>query len=326
MANISGMAALNLALREAMVANEKVICMGEDMSKKGGCWGYFNGLAAQFGDDRIMDMPISEAGYTAMAVGAAMGGYYPVVEYMFADFATLAAEGIINMAAKTRYFSGGKCTVPCTFLMPHGGGGKSGGHHSQSTEAWWTNVPGLKVVAPTSPADVRAFLRASIEDPDPVVFMFQRSLFGVKGDVPDTLEELPSLANAGKVLKEGTDLTVVAYQRELNMALAAAEKIEEETGKTIEVIDPRVLVPFDKELVASSVRKTGRLVVANQAPTVGSFGNQIIAYAMAEAATSMKSNPILVGGKNSVIPFGKAEDFVYPTQDNIAQAMLTALK
>ena len=330
MAEMSMMAAINLALHEAMVADEKVICIGEDMTKKGGSWGYFAGpkhqLANEFGESRMLDMPIAESGYSAFAVGAAIGGYRPVVEYMFADFATLGFEAIVDMAAKCYYYSAKKNPCSCTFLMPHGGGGRSGGHHSQSVEAWWTNVPGLKVVAPTTPADVRAFLLASIFDPDPVVFIYQRALFGAKGEVPETLTELPKLGNAGKVVKEGADLTVVAYHRELNYAIEAAAEVEKETGKTVEIIDPRVLVPFDKELVINSVKKTGRLMVVHQAHTNGGYGNQIISYAMAEAATEMKANPVLVGSKNCVIPFGRPEDYIYPTKEEIKQGMLNLLK
>jgi Pyruvate/2-oxoglutarate dehydrogenase complex, dehydrogenase (E1) component, eukaryotic type, beta subunit len=330
MANISMMAAINLALHEAMDADKKVICVGEDMSKKGGSWGYFAGpkykLAEEFGEDRILDMPIAESGYSAMSVGMAIGGYRPVVEYMFADFSTLGTEAIIDMAAKLHFYSAKKNNAAITFIMPQGGGGRSGGHHSQSVEAWWTNVPGLKVVAPTTPADVRAFLLASIKDDDPVVFIFQRALLGSKGEVPDTPDTLPSLGNAGKIVKEGKDVTVVAYHRELNYAIEAAAEVEKETGRTVEIIDPRVLVPFDKKLVADSVKKTGRLVVVHQAPTNGGYGNQIISYAMEEAATFMKANPKLIGSKNCVIPFGRPEDFIYPTKEDIKNTIIEMIK
>ena len=312
-----------------MAANDKVICIGEDMTKKGGCWSYFANpkyhLTKEFGEDRMLDMPIAESAYSAFAVGAAIAGYHPVVEFMFSDFSTLGIEAIGNMAAKQHYLSGKRFSCPATFLLPQGGGGRSGAHHSQSVEAWYANIPGLKLVAPTSAADVRAYLRASIEDPDPVVFFYQRALFGISGEVPETLDELPSLAHAGKVLKVGADLTVVGYHRELLYAQEVAEQVEKETGKTIEIIDPVVLSPFDKELLVKSVRKTGRLLVVHQAPTHGGFGNQIISYAMEEAATDMKANPLLVGSKNCVIPFGMAEEFIYPSKDEIREGMLKVL-
>jgi pyruvate dehydrogenase E1 component beta subunit len=214
--------AFNLAMVEEFTKDEKVIAIGEDIGPKGGCWGTFGGLYGAFGDKRVLEMPIAEAGYSYFAIGAALAGYKPIVELMFADFAGITFEAIANVAAKMRYNAGGKLSLPITFVLPQGGGGKSGCHHSQSVEGWFQNVPGLKLVAPTTPADIRAFYRASIEDPDPVVFFFQRALLGLSEEVPDTLDKLPSLKNAGKIVKEGADLTIVAYHRALINAQAAA--------------------------------------------------------------------------------------------------------
>lgn len=326
MSEMSVMKALNLAMFEEMSADEKVICIGEDLGKQGGCWGTFTGLQDKFGENRVLDMPIVESAYTLFAVGAALGGYRPIVEYMFADFVTLGFEGIVDIAAKIRFNSGGVNSCPATFVLPQGGGGKSGAHHSQSVESWFANVPGLKIVAPTTPADIRAFYRAAIRDDDPTLFIYQRALMGLTGEVPDVLEEVPSLAKAGKLVKTGADLTVVAYHRALVNVQAAAAQVEEETGKTIEIIDPRVLIPFDKEIVFSSVKKTGRLLVAHEASERGGFGAQIVSWVVENCMNDMKSAPVRVSGVNSIIPFGNLEQYLYPSVDDIKAGILKALK
>ncbi|MDR2157488.1 MAG: alpha-ketoacid dehydrogenase subunit beta [Clostridiales Family XIII bacterium] len=317
--------AFNLAMREEMTRDEKVICIGEDIGVKGGCWFTFSGLYGLFGDKRVLEMPMTESAYTYFGVGTALMGYRPIVEFMFADFATLGFEGIVDMAAKIRYNSGGKNSCPITFVMPQGGGGKNGCHHSQSVESWFANVPGVKIVAPTAPADIRAYYRASIQDDDPVVFIFHRALLGVQGEVPDAIEEVPALKNAGKLVKEGKDLTIVGYHRPLLFAQAAAAEVETETGKSIEIIDPRVLCPFDKELLFTSVRKTGRLFVTHEAPERGGFSAQIVSWVAENCQSDLKAAPVRVCGKNSIIPFGDAEDFVYPSKEEIKAGILKAL-
>lgn len=325
MAQMSLGKAFNLAMVEEMKADEKVICIGEDIGVKGGCWFTFSGLYNAFGDNRVLEMPIVESGYTYFAVGAALQGYRPIVEYMFADFATLAFEGIADMAAKIRFNSGGKTRCPVTFVMPQGGGGKNGCHHSQSVESWFSNIPGLKIVAPTTPEDVRAYYRASIRDDDPVIFIFQRCLLGIPGEVPDALEEVPSLKHAGKIVKEGADLTLVGYHRALLYAQAAAAEVEAETGKTIEIIDPRVLIPFDKELLYTSVKKTGRLLVTHEAPERGGFSAQIVSWVTEHQLRDLKAAPVRVCGRNGIIPFGDAETFLYPSKEDIKAGILKAL-
>ncbi len=326
MSKISGLKAFNTALFEEMEADEKVICIGEDIGKQGGCWGNFTGLQDKFGDDRVLEFPIMEECYSFFACGAAMMNYRPVVEYMFADFAGLAHNAIVDIASKYRFFSGGKASAPITFILPQGGGGRSGAHHSQSVEGWFSNIPGLKIVAPTTPSDIRAFLRASIRENDPVMFAYQRATMGMKEEVPDHLDELPSLEHAGKVVREGKDLTVIAYHRPLVHALSVVEEVEKETGKSIEIIDPRVLIPFDKELMYQSIRKTGRLLVAHEAVERGGFGAQIVSWAMEECAKDMKANPVRVASPNLVIPFGGLEDYIYPSKDDLKEGMLKALQ
>lgn len=326
MSEMSVMKALNLAMFEEMATDEKVICIGEDLGKQGGCWGTFTGLQEKFGKNRVLEFPILEAGYTLFSVGAALGGYRPIVEFMFADFATLGFEGIVDIAAKIRFNSGGVDSRPVTFVLPQGGGGKSGAHHSQSVEAWFANVPGLKIVAPTTPADVRAYYRAAIRDDDPTLFIYQRATMGLTEEVPDELDEVPSLQKAGKVVKTGADLTVVAYHRALVNVMAAAAQVEAETGKTIEIIDPRVLIPFDKEIVFDSVKKTGRLMVAHEAPERGGFGAQIVSWVVENCMNELKAAPVRVSGVNSIIPFGDLEKYLYPSVEDIKAGILKALK
>ena len=323
---MSVVAAIKMAIQEEMAADEKVICIGEDIDKKGGAWGYFKGLGDEFGYNRMLTMPISENAYSHFAVGAAYMNYRPICEIMFADFSTLAFEAIADVSAKVHFFSNGTSKAPIVWMLPQGAGSMSGVQHCQSVEGWYQNVPGLKIVAPTTPADYRAFLRASTEDDDPVVFIIQRALFGTKGEVPETLDEVPSLAHAGKVVKEGADLTVVAYQRALINCIEAAKEVEAETGKTIEIIDPRVLAPFDKECVFKSVKKTGRLMAAHEAPKTGGFSAQIVDCVVEEMGTELKANPVRVCGVNGIIPFGPPEKHLIPTKDDYKAGMLKALK
>lgn len=314
-----------VAMYEEMAADPKIICIGEDIGKRGGCWMTFTGLQATFGEDRVLEMPIAEAGYSFFALGAALEGYRPIVEYMFADFSAIAFEAIADVAAKVRYNSGGAISCPVTFVLPHGGGGRSGCQHQQSVEGWYTNVPGLKIVAPTTPADVRAYYRAAIRDDDPTLFIYQRALLGYSEEVPDKLDVVPSLKNAAKIVKEGKDLTIVAYHRALINAIEAAKEVEAETGKSIEIIDPRVLIPFDKQKVFDSVKKTGRLFVTHEAPERGGFSAQIVSWVTENCLSSLKAAPVRVCGANGIIPFGEMEDYLYPSKADIKAGILKAL-
>jgi len=294
-----------VAMHEEMALDNKVICIGEDIGINGGIWKTFSQLYPLYGDSRVIETPMEEAGYSLFAAGTAMMGYRPVVEIMFADFCTLAFEAIVDVCAKYRYNAEGRKSLPITFILPQGIGAGSGAHHSQSVESWFANVPGLKIVAPTTPADVRAYLR----------------------EVPDQLapEDVPSLKNAAKIVKEGADVTLVAYQRSLAVAQAAVAEFEAETGKTVEIIDPRVLIPFDKDKMFASLKKTGRLLVSHDAPERGGYGSQIIAWAVEEMGTDLKNNPVAVCGKNIVIPFNNLEQFVVPQKDDIKAGLKKVL-
>lgn len=327
MGKMSGRNALNIALDELLEMDKKVLCMGEDIGAAGGCWGYFLGLQAKYGKERIIQTPISEMGYAGVANGLAYGGYRPIVEFMFADFATLAADPIINMAAKARYNSNGRLSLPITFILPEGGGGQSGCQHSQSVEAWFANVPGLKLVAPTTPEDLRYFLKAAVMDDDPVCFFFSRTCaMRMTGEVNIEDKTIPTLKQAAKIVKEGADLTVVAWHRPLYSAIEAANELEEETGKTIEVIDPRVICPFDTEKVYNSVRKTGKALICNEAPERGSFAQLISAWISENCFADLKAPVKRVGGYNTCIPFGAVEEYALPQKEDIKNAMIELLK
>jgi pyruvate/2-oxoglutarate/acetoin dehydrogenase E1 component len=323
---VTGLGALNVALHELMALDEKVICLGEDIGKKGGAWGYFSKLYAKYGRKRVIQTPICEYGYTGVANGMAYGGYRPIVEFMFADFSALAFDPIVNQAAKARYNSNGNCNLAITYMLPEGGGGRSGSQHSQSVEAWFANVPGLKIAAPTTPADLRAFLKASVMDDDPVLFIFSRTCaMGAKEEIDTEDQIIPSLKGAAKIVRAGADLTVIAWHRPLNYAKAAAEEIEAETGKTIEIIDPRVLCPFDLDPVLASVRKTGKALIAHEAPERGGFGALISAWIAENCLADLKAPVKRIGGYNTCIPFGQVEEYAFPQIADLKAAMLALL-
>lgn len=317
MAKISNMKAINLACHEEFAHDPKVIVIGEAVGKKGGAWGYFNGLEAKFGSNRMLDMPIAEPAFCAFACGTTFAGYRPIIEFMFADFVTLGLENMINMAPKQRYNSGGVNSCPIVYLLPQGSG-TSGSQHSQSVEAWISNVPGLKIVAPTFPGDMKKYLQASIRDDDPVAFIFQRAIFGLSEEVPDNLPVPGSLLNASRVVKKGKDVTIVAYQRALVNCIKAAEELEAEEGITCDIIDPIVLRPLDTSKMFESVRKTGKALIVHEAYKIGGFGMQISAL-IAENCLEYLEKPIVrMGGKEQPIAFGQAADlYMFPTVSEI---------
>lgn len=325
MAKTSVVKAMIEAVAEEMARDEKVICIGEDIGKKGGSWGTFTGIEAAFGENRVLEMPIAEQGYAIFAVGAANAGYRPVVEFMFADFATLGFEAIADVAAKSRFNSQGKKSCPVTYIFPSGGGMKVGCHHSQSVEAWFANVPGLKIVAPTYPEDIKGLLKASIRDDDPVLFMYPKGFLGKMEDIPEGKEYFIPLTNAGKVVKEGKDITIIAWHRVLEKSIMAAETLQKE-GIDVEVIDPRVLIPLDKETILKSVRKTGRVVIAHEAPKRGGYSGEIAAVINEEAFDALKAPIMRIGSANGIIPFGLGEEHVYPTEADIIAAVKKIVK
>ena len=272
MAKMSYREAGRLAVAEAMRADPTVWCLGEDLGR-GGVFGQYAGLEDEFGSDRICSTPISEAAIMGAAVGAAMAGTRPIVEMRFADFALCAVDELVNQAAKARYMFGGQSKVPLTVREPMGMWRSSAAQHSQSLEAWYAHIPGLVVVAPSTPQDNYGLLAASIALDDPVVYMEHKNLWDLEGEVTDD----PSVQlGKARVARAGGDCTLVAWSGQVHVALESAETLAKE-GVELEVIDLRTLWPWDEAAVAASVAKTGRLIVAHEAVGVGGFGGEVIA-------------------------------------------------
>src|SRR3954447_7205192 len=259
MPEISYREAVRDALTRAMREDDDVFVLGEDIAEMGGSMGVTQGMVDEFGPERVRNTPISEMALAGAAIGAAIQGMRPVAEIMYEDFMTLAMEQVVNQAAKHRYMSGGQVKVPVVFRTQGGAGWSPGAQHAQQVEAWFCHVPGLKVVFPSTPTDVRGLLWSAIYDDTPVVFFEHRTLYGLKEEVPDELE--PIELGKARVVREGEDVTVIATGRLVHEALGAAATAEQE-GVSVEVVDPRTLQPLDEEALVSSVRKTNRCVVA----------------------------------------------------------------
>ncbi len=265
--------ALREALAEELARDPNVFLMGEDIGLYGGAFGVTRGLMHQFGAERVRDTPISEQGFVGAAVGAALAGSRPVVEIMFMDFITLAVDQMVNQAAKLRYVFGPQACCPLVLRAVGGGGRCYGPTHSQSLEAWFTHVPGLKVVAPSTPADAKGLLKAAIRDDNPVVFMEHKLLYGSRGDVPEGDEAFVPLGKA-RLARVGTDITIVAWSWMAAEAERAAVVLDEQ-GISAEVVDLRTLVPLDIETVLASVRKTHRVLIVQEASKTGGFGAEV---------------------------------------------------
>src|SRR5207253_460431 len=266
MPELSYREAVRDALSHAMREDQDVFIMGEDIAEMGGSMGVTAGMLDEFGPERIRNTPISEMAIVGAGIGAAMQGMRPVVEVMYEDFLTVSMEQIVNQAAKHRYMSGGQLKVPLTIRTQGGAGWSPGAQHAQQVEAWFVHVPGLKVVFASTPEDVRGLLWSAIYDDNPVIFFEHRTLYGIKGDVPEELEPIP--LGQARTHRRGEDVTVIATGRLVHEALAAANEAEQE-GISVEVVDPRTLLPLDEEALISSVKKTNRCVVAHEAVVRG---------------------------------------------------------
>ncbi|MBU8906125.1 alpha-ketoacid dehydrogenase subunit beta [Desertibacillus haloalkaliphilus] len=306
--------AITHALDEELARDDKVFMIGQDIGKSGGVFGLTRGLHEKYGSWRVKDSPISEEGITGLGVGAAMIGYRPIVEIMYMDFITLAIEGIANQAAKTYYVTNGNIKVPMVVRTLAGGGFRAGIHHSQSLESWFTHVPGLKVVYPSTPYDVKGLLKSSIRDDNPVVFIEHKALFSIKGEVPD--EEYTVPLGKADIKREGSDLTIITYGKPVYQSLEAAEKLEKE-GIDVEVVDLRTLVPLDKEAVLESVQKTNRAMVVYEAPKESGFGAEVSSMISEELIYDLDAPIKRVAGAFTPIPLGVNEDAHFPTVDRI---------
>lgn len=311
--------AVNQALRDAMDADSTVILMGEDVSEAGGSFGASRGLREAFGPSRVIDTPISEAAIAGMAVGAAMNGLKPIVEIMFMDFSTLVMDALVNQAAKARFMFGGQISVPMVLRTPHGGGVSAGPQHSQCLEAWFAHIPGLKVLCPSTPASAYALLRAAIEDPDPVIFVENKALYSVKGEVPEN--QPPAIIGRATVALEGIDVTVVSYGAAVGICLAAAKQLAT-AGTSVEVIDLQSIQPWDEATVLDSLSKTHRLVVVHEAVEAFGVGAEIVAR-MADVGFDELDAPIVrVGAPFTPVPFAKCLENAYlPSTDKVLDAI-----
>lgn len=314
--------AIAAAVSEEMARDDKVILLGEDIINGAGGLSIYMGVPQKF-PDRCLDMPISEAGFSYFGVGAAVAGYRPIVDMMFSDFASICADAVSNGSAKVSFMTQGLQGCPIVFLMANGGRGTygsfgSGCHHSQCTESWYQNVPGLKIVAPYYPSDVKGLLKASIRDNDPVVFMFHEGSTGRAGEVNPDPDLIIPLDHAANVRREGKDVTIVAIQSMVPVAEKACDILAEQ-GIECELIDPRVLIPLDIDKIMASVEKTGNLLVVQEAPRRGAYGGEIVS----EVVERMGRTPIGIkrlGSINAPIGNGCVEYFLVPKENDIVEA------
>lgn len=311
------------AIREAMdialVSDERVILMGEDIGVYGGAFQVTGDLVHKYGEDRVMDTPISELGGAGVAVGAAMTGLRPIFEFQFSDFATLAMEQIVNQAAKVRFMLGGAVSVPLVMRFPAGSGTGAAAQHSQSLEAWFGHVPGLKVVQPSTPEDAKGLLLAALEDPDPVMIFEHKILYKMKGPVPEGYYTTP--IGKAAIRREGADLSIVATAIMVHKALDAAKTLADE-GIDVEVIDLRTVRPMDRETVLASVRKTGKLLCVYEGVKTLGVGAEVSAMVAESDAFDFLDAPIIrLGGAESPIPYNpELEKAVVPQVLDILDA------
>ena len=311
--------ALNQALREELRADPRVFLMGEDIGLHGGIFRVTADLFAEFGAERIRDTPISESGFIGLGIGAAIAGMRPVVEVLFMDFALVAADQIVNQAAKLRYMAGGTLSVPIVIRAQQGGGRGNGAQHSQSFESWMAQIPGLIVIAPSTPADAKGLLKAAIRAGNPVVFIEHKLLYNTKGEVPDGEHVLP--IGRADIKRSGRDVTIVAYSRMLLLALEAAMQLADK-GIEAEVIDLRTIEPLDMDTVIASVKGTGRLLVVHEAHSNCGVGAEIIARMYEQAPDALVVPARRLGAKHVPIPVAEVlENFVLPQVDDIVNTV-----
>ena len=310
--------AVNEALAEELRRDPTVFIIGEDVAEAGTPFKVLSGLLEEFGPERILDSPISEAGITGLGVGAAMTGMRPVVDIMFGDFLTLVMDQLANQAAKAHYMSGGRLKVPLTLRTTLGATRRSAAQHSQSLQAWVAHVPGLKVVLPSTPADAKGLLKSAIRDDNPVVVIEDKMDYAVKGEVPEGEYTIP--LGVAEVKRVGTDITIVATSSMVRVALAAAEQLEHD-GISAEVVDPRTLSPLDEDTLVRSAEKTGRALVVDEGPQRYGVTAEIAAVISARAFYSLDAPVRRLGALDVPVPFSPTlEDVTVPTAETVAHA------
>ncbi len=312
--------AVRRALQEEMASDPRVFLLGEDIGIYGGAFGVTKGLLEEFGEERVRDTPISEQVIAGCAIGAALTGMRPVAEFQFSDFMTLAMDQIVNQGAKLRFMFGGKAQVPVVFRAPFGSGAGLAAQHSQSLEAWFAHVPGLKVILPSTPADAYGLLRAAIHEPNIVIFLEHKALYRQSSLVPSAPYETP--IGKAAVLREGKHLTIIALSIMVSRVLAVAERLAQE-GIEAEVIDPRTIRPLDEETLIASARKTGHVLIVHEAVLTGGFGGEIAARIADSDAFYYLDAPIKrLGGAEVPIPYQvKLEKRATPQEEDIYRAV-----
>ena len=319
MATKTYLQALNEGLSQEMERDPNVFILGEDVGQFGGCFGVTQGLFQKFGEQRVKDTPITESAIIGAATGAAAAGLRPVCEIMFVDFIGVALDQLFNQAAKMRYMFGGKAKIPMVLRTPQGAGIGAAAQHSQSLEAWFAHVPGLKVAMPASPYDAKGLIVSAIRDDNPVIFLEHKLLYGVEGEVPDDLYTVEF--GKAEVKRQGEDVTIVATSKMVYTALNAAEKLAE-NGISAEVVDPRTIVPLDIDAIIDSVKKTHALVIVHEAVKQGGFGAEIAAQVAEQAFDYLDAPIVRIGAPFTPVPFAPPlEQAFIPNEDSIIKAV-----
>src|SRR5215510_12522209 len=320
MSTITMRDALNQALREELARDPDVFLMGEEVAEYQGAYKVTRGLLEAFGPKRVIDTPITELGFAGLGVGAAMAGLRPVIEFMTFNFSILATDQIINSAAKMLYMSGGQYKIPIVFRGPGGSAYQVSSQHSQAIESWYAYFPGLKVVMPSTPADAKGLLKSAIRDDDPVVFIEQERMYGMKDQVPED-EDFTIPLGVAEVKREGTDATIVARSLMVPAAVKAAEELEKE-GVSCEVIDPRTIRPLDIDAIVASVKKTNRVVIAEESHPICGVGAEISAEIMERAFDYLDAPVKRVSGVDVPMPYAKnLENLAIPDVNRIVAAV-----
>jgi acetoin:2,6-dichlorophenolindophenol oxidoreductase subunit beta len=312
--------AINEALREEMQRDNTVIIMGCDVGIRGNPFGVTAGLYQEFGADRVRDTPISESAIIGTCLGAAATGLRPIGEILFSDWITIGMDQLVNQIAKIRYMFGGKINVPLVIRAPVGAGGGQAAQHSQSFESWFSHTPGLQVVMPITPYDVKGLLKTAIRSDDPVLFFEHKRGYEIQGEVPDEDYTIPF--GEAVVRREGSDVTIVAVSIMAHRALTVARELSE-MGIECEVIDPRTIYPFDYDSVIRSLKKTHRLVVAHESPRRSGIGAEIVSQVVERAFDELDERPVIVAGRNVPMPYSRSlESLVIPGEQRLKDAIL----
>lgn len=320
MAELTYRDAVARGIAQEMARDEDVVFLGEDIAKAGGVFKATVGLLDQFGPLRVRDTPISEQAILGAAMGAAMTGLKPIAEIMFADFLAVCYDYVANEIPKARYMTNGQVKCPLVIRFGNGGGARFGAQHSQSVENWCMQFPGLKVVSPSSPVDVVGLMAAAVRDPDPVMFLEHKSLYPIKGEVPDG--EIVDALGTAKILRPGTDCTIAALAMMVPRALAAAEKLAAEFGISAEVIDVRSLVPLDTQTLLGSIARTGRFFTVEENPRVLGWGAEIVSIVADEAFYDLDGPPVRITSPHIPLPSADIlEDLVIPSVERIADTV-----